>query len=229
MDIVIFEEITTNDYLKELKVESEKYTGLYVDMEDAPQRKYVKDKAHDINQLLKKIDRKRIDTSKEYKIKVEKEASEIIEKLKEANEPFTLLIDAHTAERKKILDKEKARKQAVLDAEKLELDHEIGLLINKTFEYDRQQETKEQMDRDDEIRRQATVDADDRQKQAILDSLQRERNEENARLANVEHCAKVNRKALSDLLEQTDITSQQAKQVIQAIARGRISSTKINY
>lgn len=72
MDIAIFKEITTNDYLKELKVESEKYTGLYVDMEDAPQRKYVKDKAHDINQLLKKIDRKRIDASKEYKIKVEK-------------------------------------------------------------------------------------------------------------------------------------------------------------
>ena len=31
MDIVIFKELTTADYLAELQVEADKYTGLYVD------------------------------------------------------------------------------------------------------------------------------------------------------------------------------------------------------
>lgn len=167
---------------------------------------------------------------------MKKEASEIIEKLKEANEPFTLLIDAYTAERKKILDKEKARKQAILDAAQFESDHEMGLLINKTFEHDKAEERREQERKrkiaDEEFEAQKEEAARQAAINQILinEGVERDKiHAENARLANVEHCAKVNRKALSDLLEQTDITSQQAKQVIQAIARGRISSTKINY
>ena len=52
MDIVIFKDLTTNDYLDQLKEESEKYTGLYVDMNVPEQRKYVKDKAYDLAESL---------------------------------------------------------------------------------------------------------------------------------------------------------------------------------
>lgn len=137
MDIVIFKELTTNEYLKELKLESEKYTGLYVDMENAKERKYVKDKADDINQILKKVERLRIDASRDYKAKVELEAADITERLELANLPFTLLIDEHKAERKKILDAEKADRDARELASQKESDHEFALLMDSKIDSDR--------------------------------------------------------------------------------------------
>jgi len=189
MDIVIFKDLTTSDQVQELKKEAEKYTGLYVDMNEPEQRKYVKEKADLINQLLKKVDRKRIDAAKEYKLAVEKEAASITEDLNIANMPFTLLIDEHKAERKKILDAEKARKQAILDAEQYELDHEMAILMNIKFEADKAQAEKEKAEYEaklkaDAIKEQAAQAERDRinaeareaqQKQSILDSLQRER------------------------------------------------------
>lgn len=130
MEIAIFTELTTNDHLNELKAESEKYTGLYVDMNIAKERKYVKDKAADIKSLLGKVERLRIDATADYKIKVEAEAADIKERLEIANLPFTLLIDEYAVERKKILDAEKAEKLAIEIAVKLEADHEFALLIN---------------------------------------------------------------------------------------------------
>ena len=137
MDVVIFKELTTNDQINELKVESEKYTGLYVDMEDKKQRKYVKDKAADIKTLIAKVERRRIDTVAEYKIDVEKEAASITEDLVIANLPFALLIDDYALARKAILDKEKALKLAVEVAVKLEGDHEFALLMNNKFDTDK--------------------------------------------------------------------------------------------
>ena len=43
MDITIFKELTTEEQLVELQLEADKYTGLYVDMSNAPERKYVKE------------------------------------------------------------------------------------------------------------------------------------------------------------------------------------------
>jgi len=184
MDIVIFKDLTTSDQIQELKKEAEKYTGLYVDMNEPEQRKYVKEKADLINQLLKKVDRKRIDAVKEYKLAVEKEAASITEDLNIANMPFTLLIDEHKAERKKILDAEKARKQAILDVEQYEIDHEIAILMNVKFEADKAQAEREKSEYEaklkaDAIKEQAAQAERDRiaaqareeqQKQALIDA-----------------------------------------------------------
>ena len=138
MNITLFTELTTNDHLNALQAEAEKYQGLYVDMNNAKERKYVKEKATEINSLLKSLDRKRIDLAKNYKVQVEKEAANIKESLEIANLPFTLLIDEYAAERKIILDAEKARKEAIIAAEKLEADHEFALLMNDKFDNDKQ-------------------------------------------------------------------------------------------
>lgn len=230
MDIVIFDGITTSDALEQLKLESEKYTGLYVDMNEPEQRKYVKEKAESINQLLKKLDRARIDTSKNYKIQVEAEAADIKERLEIANLPFTLLIDEHKAERKKILDAEKARKQAILDAEQYELDHEMALLMNKTFEFDREQELKAQQERDDEIRRQATIDAEERAKSKAAHAEAVKAKEEGDRLANIEQVRGVNNDVLHDLMQlDLFIEEDDAKKIVVALAKNKISHTTINY
>ena len=229
MEIAIFESVLIESALTELEAEGKKYDGLYVDMGNAPERKYVKDKAAEINGLLKKIDRARIDASKNYKVEVEKQALAITTRLTDANSNFQVLIDDYNLERKKVLDAEKLRKQLILDAEQLELDHEMGLLINKTYEFDRAEAARIQ---DIELKRimdAANKAADGRQKQAIIDSLQREKNEENARLANKEHCSFVNNEVLCSLAESCNLTDEQAKAVVIAIAKNKIPYTAINY
>jgi len=121
MNITVFESVTTESALIELEAEGKKYAGLYVDMDNAPERKYVKDKAASIAGLLKKLDRTRIDAAKDYKVEVEKQAQAIKSRLQDANSNFQLLIDGYNIERKKILDEEKAREQAILDAAQKEL------------------------------------------------------------------------------------------------------------
>ncbi len=235
MDITIFESVTTESALITLETEGKKYDGLYVDMDNAPERKYVKDKAAFISGLLKKIDRVRIDSAKDYKVEVEKQAQAIISRLQDANSPFQVLIDDYAIERKKILDKEKARKQAILDAEQKECDHEMALLINKTYEFDKQQAIQRQLDDDalrlverDKYAAQQVVLAEERQKQGIIESLQREKNEESARLANKEHVRSVNR-AILDVLEENDISTGVAMNVIRLAAKGLLPQLTINY
>ena len=198
-------------------------------MNNLPERTMVKKGAAEIGDIIKQLKTSRIAITKANTAAVNKEHDAIVERLVVANKPFTDLLDAYNAERKKELDAEKARKQAINEAILLENDHEMGLLINKTFEYDREQELKAQQERDDEIRRQATIDADERQKQSILDSLQREKNEENARLANKEHCAKINRDSLNELIDKCGLTPPQAKEVVSAIARKQLQHIQINY
>ena len=79
MSIVLFNDITTEETLRQLEATGDKYKDLYVDMNEKEQRKYVKDSASVINDMLKKLDRARIDKSKEYKAKVEAEAKSIRE------------------------------------------------------------------------------------------------------------------------------------------------------
>ncbi len=236
MEIQIFKEITTGDYLAELKAESEKYTGLYVDMNNAPERKYVKEKAEFVNGLIKKLDRARIDKSKDYKQQVEKEAASIKEQLEIINSPFTILIDEYKAERKKILDAEKARKQAILDAEQLERDHELALFMNSTFEADREKarqkeietEKAREIEREEYAAKQVKL-AEERQA-ALLAAEKREAiNAENARLANIDHCASINRMTLNSLVSICGLSSEDAKAVVKAIAQNKISNVKINY
>jgi hypothetical protein len=112
-EIVIFKELTTNESLIEIELQSKKFVGLTVDMDDAKERKKVKDSAQLISDILKRVDRARIEHSKDYKAKVEAEATMIVDRLSVANKPLTDLTDAYTAKRKQILDAEKARQSTI--------------------------------------------------------------------------------------------------------------------
>ena len=112
-EIVIFKALTSDEALTEIELQAEKFVGLTVDMNDAKERKKVKDSAQLISDILKRVDRARIDHSKDYKAKVEEEAAMIIDRLTIANQPLTDLTDAYTAKRKKILDAEKARQVTI--------------------------------------------------------------------------------------------------------------------
>ena len=113
-EIVIFKALTSDEALTEIELQSEKFVGLTIDMNDAEERKKVKTSAQLISDILKRVDRARIDHTKDYKAKVEEEAAMIVDRLAAANKPLTDLTDAYTAKRKKILDAEKAR-QATID------------------------------------------------------------------------------------------------------------------
>ena len=229
MEIAIFESVTTESALIELEAEGQKYNGLYVDMEDAPQRKYVKDKAAEIQGLIKQVNTYRIADKKAYGVKVESQATEIIGRLTDANSNFQGLIDDYTIERKKILDAEKARKQAILDAEQFELDHEIGLLINKTYEFDRAEKLRLAKIESERIEAEALKKAVDRLAALGEKQAQDKLNEENARLANTEHCAKINRAALNELIDKCGLNPTQARVVVTAIAKNEISQITIKY
>jgi len=228
MDITIFESVTTESALITLETEGKKYDGLYVDMDNAPERKYVKDKAAFISGLLKKIDRVRIDSAKDYKVEVEKQAQAIISRLQDANSPFQVLIDDYAIERKKILDKEKARKQAILDAEQKECDHEMALLINKTYEFDIAEEKRLADVMQEQLEEAAQVRAAANQI-LINEALERDKvYAENSRLANKEHVRSVNR-AILDVLEENDISTGVAMNVIRLAAKGLLPQLTINY
>ncbi len=228
MEITIFENITTESVLTELEAEGEKYNGLYVDMSNAPERKYVKDKAAEVKDLIKKVDAHRIADKKAYIVKVEKEAAQIIERLKTANEPFTLLIDAYTLERKKILDAEKEVVRLRAAMVQKEDDHEMGLLINKTYEFDKAEVLRLQAERDDAIAHQAELNAIKRLETIAAKKEQDEFLAENERLADTEYKGRVNSMALLDLV-QCGITEEQAKAVVIAIAKKQITQITINY
>jgi len=138
MSIMLFKELTTEEKIQELEAEGIKYKGLFVDMNKSKERKYIKDSAAFINDLLKRLDRARIDKSKAYKSQVETEALQIKTRLEKANEPFTELIDAHNHERKLILAEKKAKEEAEALAIKIAEDHELAILMYA--EYGREQE-----------------------------------------------------------------------------------------
>jgi|GEM_PF-903477 len=217
MDITIFTELTTSDQLNQLKKEAEKYTGLYVDMEDKEQRKYVKDKASEIEAIKKKVERARIDKSREYKMLVEKEAASILEDLTIANLPFTLLIDEHKAERKKILDAEKARKDAVELAIKIEGDHEFALLMNSQFDQDKLNAERERIEYEENLKKEAVasalVEAEREKEEAIRKEAQAKEQQAQAerdRMASIERERLALIKAKADK-EQAAIDAEQAR------------------
>lgn len=230
MSIILFREITTEEALLELEANGKEYKDLYVDMNEKEQRKYVKDSAALINSMLKRLDRARIDISKEHKAQVEAEAKSIRERLQAANEPFTALIDLHNAERKSILDAEKAKQAAIDLTRQIESDHEIGLLLNDKFDNEKGQREADrvaaQKAHDEQVSAQA-VEAERKRKEAEDLRIKREKE---AREANVEHQRNVNRKAVNALIDnECNIDESQAKLVIKAIRNGLIPGVKIVY
>ncbi len=235
MEIQIFSELTTEERLIEIESEAAKYEGLYVEMEDAEQRKFVKDHAAGIKSLLKKLDRARIDKTKASKISIDAEFNSIKTRLEDANKPFTTLINEYTIERKKVLDAEKARKQAILNAEQKELDHADAIIYDQAWHLEqvkiREAEAlreKQQQNEREEYARQQVEAARIAEQQRVEMERQAEIEAEKQRLANIEHVRVINNKALSALIE-SGIDADTAKKVITLIAKRAIPNTSIKY
>lgn len=228
MDIILFNDLTTEQVLQEIETEGKKYDGLYVDMDNAPERKYVKEHASKITDLIKKLDRARIDKSKQYKAQVEKEFADIKERLEIANSPFTLLLDEYKAKRAKELADKKAIEDAIELSKQIEEDHEIALLMNKTFEFDRAEELRIQKERDDKIAEESAALAIEQERQNQARIKQDEINAENARLANVEHVRSVNNVILEAMLIH-GFDKSNSIEFIKSVARKEIKELTINY
>lgn len=236
MEIKLFGDLTQEEVIKSFEVESEKYTGLYVDMNEAEGRRYVKEQAKDIGDLIKKLDRARIDKSKAYKKEVEDEFAAIKVRLEKANEPFTLLINEHNAERKRILDTEKAKQQAIDDAKQLESDHEIGLLLNMKWDNEKEQREADKQAEIDRIRKQAEDDllAEQQREQEMEKELKEAKARyaayaEQERINNVEHQRVINNEIVADLLDNTDMSEDVAIHIVKLIKNNRIRNVQINY
>lgn len=236
MNIVIFKELTTEEQLIELEESAKSYDGLYVDMENKDERKFVKDKASHIQALLKKLDRQRIDETKDYKLKVEAEAGKIKERLESANAPFMLLINQHKEQRKK-----------ELALEKLEKDHAEAVELNELFELARpererlareaEEDRKSQELKDAESKRVADLEAAEQKRlndiEAIKQQAIREQEAKEAaerkRLADIDHVTSVCTKVKESLMLSAGLTEAQAIEVVKAIRGNKIESTSIKF
>jgi hypothetical protein len=228
MPVVLFKDLTTDEHLTELEANAEEYNGLYVDMDVSEQRKYVKGKAADIKDIIKRVNSARIKKSKDYRLLVETEASSIISRLEKANEPFTLLIEDYDAARKVILDAEKASKLAIEAAAQKVVDHEYAILLDKSYLADKLEAEKLQFEHDEKIR----VDAEENARLSIIRAKevadQAIELDKANRLANKEHVRGVNREIL-EALKNNGVGEFEAKTLITLIAQGKINNITINY
>lgn len=203
MNIAIFQDITTEQALSQLEKDGLKYNGLYVDMDNKEERKYVKDNAALITGLLKKLDRARIDKSRDYKNSVEAEAADIKHRLEEANKPFTLLIDEHKEKRAKILADKKAIEDAKALAIQIEQDHEQAVMEYKIFVIEQAEREREQAEREDRIAQEARERAEREAAQAVeqarMDKLAAEQAARDS-----EERAKINEQARLESIRQAE-------------------------
>ena len=228
MNVTLFKDLTTDEHLTELEANSEEYNGLYVDMEVSEQRKYVKGKAADIKDIIKRVNSARIKKSKDYRILVEAEAVSIIARLEKANEPFTLLIDDYDAARKVILDAEKASKLAIENAAQKLIDHEFAILLDKSYLADKLATENAQREHDEKIRVEA-------EENARLSMIRAKEVTDRAieldtanRLANKEHVRSVNRTILAALVSH-GVSDEDARWIIALAAKGKLPHLTINY
>ena len=229
MDITIFKEITTEGVIKSIEENSAKYhEGFYADMENLPERTLVKKSAADIGDIIKELKTSRIKITKANTAAVNKEHDAIVARLELANKPFTDLIDEYNVKRKKFLADEKRVIELRAAMAQKEDDHEMALLINKTFEYDKAEAIRINNEKQAILEAEAEKRVIARQIQLQEEEKQKAINNENARLANVEHVRGVNNQALSDLVG-LGLTENNAKVVISAIAKKLINNITINY
>jgi len=235
MSIIIFEEVTTESALQEIEANGKKYEGLYVEMDNAPERKYVKGMASEISSMLKKLDRARIDKSKEYKQKVEAEALAIKSRLEKANEPFTLLIDEYAAKRADILAKEKAARDAIELRQQIAQDHEFALLLDDKFESESLQREQDRLKYEENLKAEATENARlqfEREAENKLiqyqQKLDQEKQDQIDREANKEHLKKINNEALDDFVK-AGLSKEAAKIAVTALASKSIRHSRISY
>ena len=246
MNISIFQDVTTEESLLALEKSAETYENLYVEMDQPEQRKFVKESAANILGILKKLDRVRIDKSRDYKVMVEAEAGLIKARLEGANKPFTDLIDEYKIVREIELAKQKAREAAKQLALQIPIDHDDGLLMNKMFDFEKSEATREDQKRIDLIAAQAIKDAEQRlilqEARAKVDQQTALDNEANRleairlkyeaeiarREADKENCRKLNGEAV-ECLRHGGLSRENATLAVRLIAAKRVSHININY
>jgi hypothetical protein len=246
MNISIFQDVTTEESLLALEKSAETYENLYVEMDQPEQRKFVKEQAAHIIGVLKKLDRVRIDKSRDYKVQVEAEAGLIKARLEGANKPFTDLIDEYKIVRENELAKQKAREAAKQLAIQIPIDHDDGLLMNKMFDFEKAEAIREDQKRIDIIAAQAIKDAEQRlidqvaqakvdQQKAIdnescrLEAIRLKYEAEIARReADKDNCRKLNGEAV-ECLRHGGLSKENATLAVRLIAAHRVSHIQINY
>jgi hypothetical protein len=229
MEITIFKEITTEGVIKSIEENSAKYhEGFYADMDNFPERILVKKSAADIIDIIKELKASRIKITKANTAAVNEEHDAIVERLELANKPFTDLIDEYNVKRKKVLADEKRVVELRAAMVQKEDDHEIGLLINKTFEYDKAEAIRINNEQLHTIRVNAERAAEERQRIHNENVKQNEINADNARLANVEHVRGINREILSFMLG-LGLDEVSSMDFIKALARKELPQLTINY
>jgi hypothetical protein len=228
MNVTIFTELTTTEKLAEITKESEKYIGLYVDMAVDKERKYVKEQAESIKLIRKDLNTARIKKVKDYTAKVKKEFDGIDVILSDANEPFTLLIDAYADERKVILDAEKKRLCDIEIAVQKEIDHEFAISLDKNYLADKLAAEKAQEERDEAIRIDATNRATQAAKNAQEVTDRAVAQDAANRAANKENYRKINRAIYSALID-AGVAKPEAFVVTNALIDNEIPHITINY
>lgn len=178
MELVIFNDLTTEEALKKIEAGAEKHTDLYVDMDDAESRKYVKGEASFITDIRKKLEAARISKSSQYRVRVEAEFKLIDDRLIAANLPYSNLINGHKEKRKIKLDAEKAAKEVKLLAAQKESDHEFAIMMDEKIGRDIADENarveKERLDYEAEVKLKAVQDAKLAVEQLKQDAIDRE-------------------------------------------------------
>ena len=218
MNVTIFKDLTPEEKLTSVEKQAAEYIGLYVDMDDLKQRKYVKDKEAEIGSIRKALNASRIKKVKDYTLEVKFEFEAIDARLDKANEPFTLLIDEWNAKRKEILEAEKAIKQAAELAIQKEIDHDTALMMDKVYLIEKREREEARAAHEQSIREQAQKDADERHKREMEEAKQRELSEKQAREASKEHVRGINR-AILESLKNNGVGEFEAKTLITLIER----------
>ena len=228
MNVTIFTELTTTEKLAEITKESKKYIGLYVEMSDPKQRKYVKDQAESIKSIRNNLNTARIKKVKDYTAKVKKEFDGIDVILSDANEPFTLLIDGYANERKVIIDAEKKRRCDIEKAVQKDIDHEFAILLDKSYLADKLAAEKAQEERDEAIRIDATNRATQAAKNAQDVTDRAMALDAHNRMADKQNVRNINRAIYTGFIN-AGLQKDAATQATQALIDGAIQHVIIHY
>jgi len=225
----VFDASVTEAKLQEIEHTSTTYTDLWVDMDDAEARKFVKARSSEITDIVKRIDRSRIDIVKEYRVKVEGEASAIITRLSSANLPFSALIDEHKLKRDKILAAKKARQDAIDLAFEIERDHEFALLIDDKVMQDKASAVKAKREYDQAIASEAAENAREEIKRQIEYNANAKAEGEERRRADRNHVGNVRKSAKESLMMYANLSEEDARSVVLAITNDLIKNITIKY
>ena len=224
-----YKEVTTEAVLLDLEADAKKHVGLWVDMNNNQERKYVKDKAALGKSLLKKLDRSRIDQKTAHGVMLDTEADTLALRIKDIISPYTILIDLHADEQKEIRDKTKAREEAKNTAFEKERDHDYALLMNDRAMLEKKEAEEAKFIYESNLKKEAAAKAVLEASEKIAQAKRCEAAEDARRLANTKHVRSVNAEALDSLCLIEGVSIELGKEIVKAIARNQIKNISIKY